>query len=415
VIRRTLGRDTAGRVRRASAVVAAAVCLALGSSSLPAAADLTPPPEPLLDGPPPATWPATPEVDVPTALLVEAATGQVLGAAGPIEERREVASTVKILTALSAAERVPFDEVVTVGDEVEVAGASVSLGPGDTWTVEQLLVGLLVRSGNDAAEAIAAHVGGDRDGFVAAMTEDAAALGLPTGPDGVELASPSGLDDENRLSAADLALLARAALAHPDLRPVFALPEVALPGIGTDENRNLLIGSYPGATGVKTGFTQAAGNSLVGSAVRDGRELVVVVLGGGADPERFDDARTLLDHGFDTFERRELTASRTLLVAGGARTISTADTVVSVPTGATATVELPLPTRVPEPGTGTASVVVDGDHLATVTTEVAAEDPPPVSGGGAVGRGVVDGVHAALRAARGTGLATPAGSEVGSR
>jgi serine-type D-Ala-D-Ala carboxypeptidase (penicillin-binding protein 5/6) len=414
VTRGPLGGGTR-RDRRRGAVVTAGLCLVLGMTSLPAAADLTPPPEPLLDGPPPATWPATPDVDVPVALLVEAATGQVLGEAGPTEERREVASTVKILTALSALERVPFDEVVTVGDEVEVAGASVSLAPGDEWTVGQLLAGLLVRSGNDAAEAIAAHVGGDRAGFVAAMTEDAASLGLPTGPGGVELASPSGLEDENRLSAADLAVLARVALADPDLRPVLALPEVALPGIGTDENRNLLIGSYPDATGVKTGFTQAAGNSLVGSAVRDDRELVVVVLGGGADPERFEDARTLLDHGFDAFERHELTASRTLLVAGGARTISTTDTVVSVPTGATAAVELPLPVRVPEPGAGTAPVVVDGDLLATVTTELTGDDPPPVTGGGAVGRGVVDGAHAALRAARADSIPAPGGSEVGSR
>jgi D-alanyl-D-alanine carboxypeptidase len=141
----------------------------------------------------------------------------------------------------------------------------------------------------------------------------------------------------------------------------------------------------------------------------------VVILGGGADPERFEDARALLDHGFTAFERRELTASRTLLVAGGSRTISTADTLVSVPTDAAAAVELPLPTRVPEPGAGTAPVVVEGDRLATVATEVAGDEPAPVTGAGRIGRGVVDGAHAALRAARATEPPTPGGSEVGSR
>jgi uncharacterized protein len=127
-------------------------------------------------------------------------------------------------------------------------------------------------------------------------------------------------------------------------------PAVSLPGIGSDENRNLLVGSYPGATGVKTGFTEAAGNSLVASARRDDRELVAVVLGGGPDPERFRDAAALLDHGFTAFAPAEVSAELTLLVAGGTRTVTVEPATVTAPAGASVVVDLPLPSRAPETG-----------------------------------------------------------------
>jgi serine-type D-Ala-D-Ala carboxypeptidase (penicillin-binding protein 5/6) len=391
---------TSRGLRLAAATLAGACAVAIAT---PATAELAPPPEPVIGGPPPAGWPEMPTVDAPILLLVEGGTGQVL-AARDAEGRRAVASTVKILTALTVLERAELDDVVTVGDEVEgLVGASVGLQPGDEWTVDQLLQGLLVRSGNDAAEALAAHVGDDTDGFVELMLEDAAVVGLPTGAGEVELRSPSGLGDTNRLSATDLAVLGRVALADPDLRPVLGLEEVTLPRVGTDENRNLLLSSYPGATGIKTGFTEAAGNSLVGSAQRGDRELVVVVLGGGEDPERFVDAAALLDHGFDAFELTSVAAERTLLVAGGQRSLAVADTPVTVPRGAATGLDLPLPIRVPDQVPPEVAVVVDGVEVATTEVVVDEREPAPVDGDARVGRGVVEGVHVALRAAAGAG------------
>jgi D-alanyl-D-alanine carboxypeptidase (penicillin-binding protein 5/6) len=266
--------------------------------------------------------------------------------------------------------------------------------------VEQLLQAVLVRSGNDAAEALAVAVGGGREGFVELMAKDAEAVGLRVGAsDGAVIASPTGLDDAQRLSARDLATLARVLLAHPGLRAIVGAEEVTLPGIGTDENRNQLIGAYPGATGIKTGYTEAAGNSVVASALRDGRELIVVVLGAGPDPERFDAATELLDHGFGSFVATEIRGERTLLVAGGRRELVVEPIPLTAPTGTEVTLELPLPIRPPEAPELDVPVAFDGVPVATATATVSGEPPPPVEGGARLGRALSDGVYAALRAA----------------
>lgn len=332
-------------------------------------------------------------------LLLDADSGQVL-ASRAADERRPVASTIKILTALTVRERTDLDDVIEVGPEVEgVVGASVDLEPGERWSVEQLLQAILVRSGNDAAEALATAVGGDPDGFVALMRDDAEALGLRSGAGGVTVTSPSGLDDAQRLSARDLAVLARVLLADPELRAIVGAPEVTLPGVGTDENRNLLVGSYPGATGVKTGFTEAAGNSVVASAARDGRELIAVVLGAGEDPERFEGAAALLDHGFDAFTTTELGGELTLLVAGGTAQVALEPAVLTAPIAASVDASLPVPVRAPDEGHLTVPVHVDGVRVATATATVTTQPPAPVDGGARLGRAVVDGLYAGLRAA----------------
>jgi serine-type D-Ala-D-Ala carboxypeptidase (penicillin-binding protein 5/6) len=379
--------------RCVAAVVGALLLLAGGAA--PASAQLAPPPDPVIDGVPPS-WPPAPDLASPVHLLVDAATGQVLSEAGA-DQDRPVASTIKMLTALTAAQRLDLDDEVVVGDEVvEVPGASVELVPGERWTVRELLVGLLVRSGNDAAEAVAVAAAGDVPTFLELMTATAADVGVQLE---TPLVSVSGLEDDQQLSARDLAVLARVLLADPELRAIVAAPEVSLPGVGTDENRNLLVGDYPGATGVKTGFTEAAGNSLVASARRADRELVAVVLGGGPDPERFADAAALLDHGFEAFTPVELSASATLLVAGGTRQLTADETAVVVPTGADAAIDLPLPLRVPEEDVIAVPVVVDGSSVATVDVAVEGEAVPPAEGAGSLGRAAVDGVYAALRAA----------------
>jgi serine-type D-Ala-D-Ala carboxypeptidase (penicillin-binding protein 5/6) len=383
------------RWHRRAPVLASWVALLVGLVAVPlgapAHADRVPPSEPAIAGPV-AGWPEAPEVTAEAFVLVDAETGQVL-AEQRSRQRRPVASTIKVLTALTVLDRADVDDVVEVGDEVEVGGASVGLEPGDEWTIEQLLDGLLIRSGNDAAEALAAHVAGDLDAFIELMAQDAAALGL----EDLTLTSVSGLDDGNLLSAADLASLARVALDDEQLRPLLGRARSSLPGVGEVVNRNELLEAYPDATGVKTGYTQAAGYSLVASARRDGRELVAVVLASDEDPARFQDAAALLDHGFEDYRSETMSTAIHLLVGGGAHEVSVPAAPVVVPSDAAVALALGPPAR-PEPGSLSVGLEVDGEVLGTVTGDVG-EGPEPVTGGAVLGRALADGAYAGMRAA----------------
>ncbi len=384
----------AGRRGFAGALVAAVALSAPALGPATAAAALDAPPEPPLVATP-DSWPDAPAIEAAAYVLVDVDSGQVL-AERNADERRPVASTIKVLTALTALERVEMDEEVTVGDEVtDVPGSGVGLSPGDTWTVEDLIEGLIVRSGNEAAEALAVHVAGSRDAFLELMEQDAAELGI----DGLELVSVSGLDDANRVSARELAELSRAALAHDELRPVLAREIVSLPGQGAMLTRNDLIERYPGATGVKTGFTEAAGNSLIGSAAREGRELVAVVLDAGEDPARFGQVEQLLDHGFDRFEARTLSAELEFRLAGGVSAVQVDEVEVVVPTGSSSALELPIGARPPEDDV-LVPVLVDGERLGELpgVLDTAGVPSPATDVDTALGRAAVDGVYAALRA-----------------
>jgi serine-type D-Ala-D-Ala carboxypeptidase (penicillin-binding protein 5/6) len=352
-------------------------------------------PEPPLLGPAPDGWPAPSTAPATAYVLMDAATGQVL-AARNAQEPRAVASTVKVLTALSVEARTDLDDPVTVGEEVAgVPGSGVGIVPGNTWSVEQLLDAVISRSGNEAAEALAVHVGGTTEGFVEMMLADAEALGLGSPP----LVSPSGLDDANQLSAMDLATLARVALADEQLRPFFGRREVVLPSVGRVETRNRLLLSYPDATGVKTGFTLEAGTSLIGSARRDGRELIAVLLDAGDDPARFVGAANLLDLGFDDYRAAALEAELEFAVAGGRVTVDVDETPLLTPSGTPARLRVPVTARPPERDVEV-DVEVAGDVLATVTGHLdTTAGPGPASDDAAVGRAMVDGAYAALRAA----------------
>lgn len=384
---------TRARASAAGALVRGLVVglLAALTCTGPAYADREPPEPPLVTEVP-AGWPQPPEVSAEAWVLADVATGQIL-AEHRGDERRPVASTVKVLTALTVLDRTEVDDTVVVGEEVEVGGASVGLSPGDEWTVEELLDGLLIRSGNDAAEALAVHVAGDMEAFVEQMAADAAALGL----EGVVITEASGLDDGNELSARDLAVLARVALQDPDLRELLARETTELPGRGTVVTRNELLGDYPGATGVKTGFTDAAGYALVGSAERNGVELVAVVLGSDEDPARFVDATRLLDHGFETYEPVTLEAAWELPVAGGRRSLTAEPVPVVVPEGSDVVLDGVPPAR-PLVGRQEVEVLADGAVLATVPVEVDG-GPTPASGTAALGRVLVDEAYAGMRAA----------------
>ena len=389
---------TSRGARRLAAVVAAAVLVLALAQPGPADARLRPPPGPALEGPPPATEVPV-EVEASAWVLVEGASGQVLaGHAG--DERRPVASTIKVLAALTVLDRAALDDEVEVGDEVVgVGGASVGLTPGDVWTVEELLDALLARSGNDAAEALAAHVAGSTPAFVRLMAEDARRLGL----EGVTLTSPSGLDDGNLLSARDLATIARAALAHDALRPLLARAVVELPGLGAVESRNELLFTHPEATGVKTGYTDAAGSSLVASAERGGRELVVVLLDAGEDPARFEAAAGLLDHGFERFAVRTVRGRMTLAVGGGGVHLEAGPAPITTPAGAPPRLVFEVPVR--PPSSPTQIPVVVGDvTVGHLTADPVGARRPRVATTVDIGRAAADGVYAALRAATTAGV-----------
>lgn len=375
--------------------------LAAGATpTAPSALQLRPPPQ-LATAVVPDGWPTPPAATASSYLLVDGTTGQVLADRNS-DQPRPVASTIKVLTALTVLNRADLDDVVTVpAAAAQVGGASVGLRAGDRWTIAELMDGLVARSGNDVATALAIHVGGSVEGFMELMREDAAALGL----DDVVLTSPSGLDDRNRLSARDLATIARAAMADPRFRPFASRATVTFPNGRTEQSRNELLGRYPGANGIKTGFTEAAGYSLVASAQRRDRELIAVVLASRSSDDRFRDASALLDFGFERLERRDATYTATLTVAGGSVALRAEPVPVTVPTDAPATTTLlPLPIEVPADGDELRTGVAwGGEELAELEIVTHAPDRAEVDGGAAVGRFLVDRAYAAMRAATTTG------------
>jgi D-alanyl-D-alanine carboxypeptidase (penicillin-binding protein 5/6) len=240
-------------------------------------------------------------------MLVDLDTGQTLYTLNPRQEL-PIASLTKIMTAYLVMTRTGPREMVTVGENAateQVVGISnLGLEAGEEIRVEQLLYALMLQSANDAAVAVAEHLGGTVEGFVEMMNETAAELGLAS----TTFASPNGLDDSGYSSARDLARLTRAAYRIPGFADIVATRVHAIPAPEGDsrivQNRNALLWLYPGAIGVKTGYTSAAGFCVVATAVRGNERLLAVVLGEPGEP--FSDAAALLNFGFAAFERRPL-------------------------------------------------------------------------------------------------------------
>lgn len=243
----------------------------------------------------------------PSAALMDAADGRVLWQKGA-HERRSIASTTKIVTALVVIRTGHIDDLVTVSPRAAEVGASdplvsrLGLKSGQRISVRHLLYGLLLPSANDAALALAEHFGGSVEGFVEMMNLEAVA----TGAANTRFRNPHGLDEPGHFSSAyDLALIARRAMSDPLFREIVATPRYEIPAgiLGasmTIENRNLLLGSFQGADGIKTGQTLAAGRVLVASASRSEEQRIAVVIG---STDSFVDARALLEYGFSGFRR----------------------------------------------------------------------------------------------------------------
>ena len=235
------------------------------------------------------------------AVLIERSTGMVLLRHNETEPL-PMASTTKVMTALMALEYGGLDEVVTVGrNAYGVPGTSIYLSLGEKITLRDLLYGLMLASGNDAAVAIAEHIGGSVDAFCQMMTRRAAEIGC----ENTVFVNPNGLPVQgHHTTAYDLALIAREAMRYDLFREIVSTKRASIPWEGRSYNRilnnkNRLLSDYEGATGIKTGYTKAAGRCLVFGARRNGLEVIGVVLNCG---DWFNEAARLMDMGFERYE-----------------------------------------------------------------------------------------------------------------
>lgn len=229
------------------------------------------------------------QLSATAAILMNADSGEILYEkdAG---RRMRIASTTKIMTALVALDRARLTDTITVTAAHMVEGSSMYLKPGETVTVEELLYVLMLCSGNDAALALADCCGGLEE-FVQAMNDKAAELGMQD----TSFANPNGLDDENHYSTArDMAVLAAYAAQNPTFRRICST-RTATVGSRTMTNHNKLLSQVEGCIGMKTGYTKAAGRTLVSCAQRDGCRLVAVTLCDGND---WADHKSLYEMGF---------------------------------------------------------------------------------------------------------------------
>lgn len=228
------------------------------------------------------------------------------------DKHRAMASTTKLMTAIVVLDSaLDPDENVTVSKAAAGVGqAAVNLRAGDARSVRQLMEEMLVKSGNDAAAALAEHTAGSQTAFVRKMNEKARGLGLKD----THFANPHGLDAKGNYSTArDLAALARRAMRYPEIRRIVCMSSVTVTdGAGRKhemDNTNVLIGHMDGMVGIKTGMTLDAGWCLIAQAERGPVKLLSVVLGTRTEDGRIEQSRRLLEWGFEHFRERRLASA----------------------------------------------------------------------------------------------------------
>ena len=248
------------------------------------------------------------------AILLDGTTGRIL-LEKKIDEQSLIASTTKIMTALVVCEQCNvLDRVRIPKEAVGIEGSSMYLQEGEVLTLQELLYGLMLHSGNDAAVALAIYCGGTVEGFVELMNDKAHNLGLS----GTHFANPNGLDAPGHYATArDLATLAAYAMENPIFYQTVSTKSMKI-GQRYLTNHNKLLWRVEGADGVKTGYTRAAGRILVSSATRNGRRLICVTID---DPDDWNDHSQLLERGFSEFRLRRLVQAGetlgTVEIAGG--------------------------------------------------------------------------------------------------
>ena len=248
------------------------------------------------------------------AILLDAVSGRVIYEKNA-DDRSLIASTTKIMTALVVCEQCNvLDRMRIPKEAVGIEGSSMYLKEGEVLTIQELLYGLMMSSGNDAAVALAIYCGGTVEGFAEMMNDKARVLGLS----GTHFENPHGLDSPGHYSTArDLAVLAAYAMKNPIFYKTVSAKTVTI-GERCLRNHNKLLWQVEGADGVKTGFTKAAGRILVSSATRDGRRLIAVTINA---PDDWRDHAALLEEGFSRYAIRRIVSAGelagTLEIIGG--------------------------------------------------------------------------------------------------
>ncbi len=287
--------------------------------------------------------PPPPALDAASYILVDFDTGAVLAAKNP-DQQRPMASLTKLMTAyivFSALKdgQLTLDTPVNVSKAAwHTGGSRMFIDPGTQIPVIDLLKGLIVDSGNDAAVALAQRVGGTRAGFVSLMNEYAARLGLRS----THYADVNGLPvPDHHTTARDLATLTAAIIRDfPQYYPIFKIKKFTWDNI-TQRNRVTLLWTDPSVDGLKTGYTKAAGYCLIASAQRHGMRLISVVLGAKSWNARLRDSEALLNYGYSFFRTEQVATARTLIAkprvydsaAGYAQVGAAATVYVTEPTG----------------------------------------------------------------------------------
>lgn len=262
-----------------------------------------------------ALYPAKKTTVAPPELTAEGVFVIDVDSAVPLYEKEShktlyPASTTKIMTALLVRELYDLGEVIEV-PEATYSGSLMKLEPGERITVKNLLYGLLIASGNDSAEVFANHYPQGRDGFISLMNERAQALGLRN----TRFENPSGLPSANHVSSAwDLGQLAAIAMRDETLRSIVKVQEATVFGEKGEKHilktTNKLLGVVPGLDGVKTGYTDEAGEVLVSSVTRNGHQVVIVLL---KSQDRFAETKSLVNWVFANHEWKDIQPEQKLL------------------------------------------------------------------------------------------------------
>ena len=306
------------------------------------------------------------------AILIDAQTGRVLYEK-QAEEKSLIASTTKIMTALVICEQTNvLDRVKIPKEAVGIEGSSMYLKEGEVLTVQELLYGLMLQSGNDAAVALAIYCGGTVEGFTELMNDKAHRLGMTQS----HFANPNGLDSPGNYSTArDMALLTAYAMQNPIFAQTVSTKTITI-GERCLRNHNKLLWQLEGANGVKTGYTKAAGRILISSVTRMGRQLIAVTFNA---PDDWQDHKTLIEDGFSRFTVQKLIRQGQTLgqleLAGGQETsvdlIAAEDFSYSLAQGERVTISLPEAGFAYAPvaegqEAGFAHILVDGTAVAKV-------------------------------------------------
>lgn len=247
-----------------------------------------------------AAYSNPPVIEAESYMVIDQDSGEVLSEHNP-DKQLFPASTTKVMTALVVLRRMPLDQVITVPSEFLRDGSHAGLIPGEQLTVHDLLVALLIPSGNDAASVLARTYPGGEGAFVQAMNEEANVLHL----DQTHFTNPSGLYDPRHVTSVhDLLIIARTAMKHPEFAAIVKMKQATITSedgkiIHKLESTDELLGKVEGVEGIKTGWTEEAGECLVTQTTRNGHTFLTAVL---HSPDRFGEMTKLIEWGFSSYQ-----------------------------------------------------------------------------------------------------------------